>query len=127
VLSVAWPRDGTRLAFSVTSLGGTAQFNGVHIVSLRNGQDRWQLTSDPGDPVDLEWSPDGSRLAFASAGSIYVMDAASFRERRLATGSSRFDSSPSWSLQGTRLVFAEQRNHHSAVYLIDLDGSHRGS
>jgi hypothetical protein len=124
VLSVAWPRDGTRLAFSVTSLGGTARFNGVHIVSLRTGQDRWQLTSHA-DPVDLEWSPDGSRLAFGSHGSIYVMDAASFGERLLATGSRGFDSSPSWSLEGTHLVFAEQRNHHSAVYLIDLDGSHR--
>ena len=36
------------------------------------------------------------------------------------------DSSPSWSLQGTRLVFAEKRhNHHSSIYLIDPDGSHR--
>jgi Tol biopolymer transport system component len=124
VLSVAWSPDGTRLAFSVTSLGGTARFNGVHIVYLRTGQDRWQLTSDP-DPVDLEWSPDGSRLAFASGGSIYVMDVESFRERRVATRSSGFDSAPSWSLRGTRLVFAERRNHHSSIYLIDPDGSHR--
>jgi dipeptidyl aminopeptidase/acylaminoacyl peptidase len=123
VFSVAWSRDGTRLAFSVTSLGGTARFNGVHIVSLRTGQDRWELTSHA-DPVDLEWSPDGSRLAFASGSIIYVMDAATFRERRLATtGSSGFDSSPSWSPKGTRLVFAEQRNRHSAVYLIDVNSS----
>ena len=124
VLSVAWPRDGRRLAFSVTSLGGTARFNGVHIVSLRTGQDRWQLSGP--DPVDLEWSPDGSRLAFASAGSIYVMGAESFRGWRVVSRSSgSFDSSPSWSVGGTRLVFAERRNHHSSIYLIDLGGSHR--
>jgi dipeptidyl aminopeptidase/acylaminoacyl peptidase len=124
VLSVAWPRDGRRLAFSVTSLGGTALFNGVHIVSLRTGQDRWQLSGP--DPVDLEWSPDGSMLAFASAGSIYVMGAESFRGRRVVSRSSgSFDSSPSWSPRGTRLVFAERRNHDSSIYLIDLGGSHR--
>jgi Tol biopolymer transport system component len=125
MLSVAWPRDGKRLAFSVTSLGGPALFNGVHIVSLRTGQDRWHLTSGP-NPVDLEWSPDGSKLAFASAGSIYVMGAESFWERRVASRSSKlFGSSPSWSPRGTRLVFAERRNHHSSIYLIDLGGSHR--
>ena len=125
ILSVAWTRDGTRLAFSVTSLGGTARFNGIHIVDLRTGQDRWQLTSDPGDPVDLEWSPDGSSLAFASAGSIYAMDVQSFRARLVATWGSGFDSSPSWSPRGTSLVFAERQNHHSSIYNIDLDGSHR--
>jgi Tol biopolymer transport system component len=109
----------------VTSLGGTARFNGVHIVSLRTGQDRWQLAGGPA-PVDLEWSPDGSRLAFASAGSIYVMGAGNFQGWRVVSRSSgSFDSSPSWSVGGTRLVFAERRNHHSSIYLIDLGGSHR--
>jgi hypothetical protein len=71
VVSVAWSRDGARVAFSVTSLGGTAAFNGLHIVDRRTGQDRWPLpTSAPGEAVDLEWSPDGLRLAFASSGSI---------------------------------------------------------
>jgi hypothetical protein len=125
VMSVAWSRDGTRLAFSVTSLGGTARFNGVHIVDLRTGEDRWQLTADPGDPVDLEWSPDGSRLAFESAGSIYVMDVESFRVRLVPTWGGRFVSSPSWSRRGTRLVFAELQDHQSSIYRIGLDGSDR--
>ncbi len=45
VMSVAWSRDGARLAFSVTSFGGPAAFNGLHIVDLRTGQDRWPLTT----------------------------------------------------------------------------------
>jgi Tol biopolymer transport system component len=125
VLSVAWSRDGTGLAFSVTSVGGTAAFNGVHIVDLRARTERWQLTSDPGDPVDLEWSPDGSRLAFASDWSIYVLDTASFRLRPIPSVPGEFDSSPSWSPQGNRLVFAAKRDHRSSINLVDLDGSHR--
>jgi len=123
VMSVAWSRDGTRLAFSVTSLGGTPRFNGVHIVDLKTGLDRWQPTYLRGHPVDLEWSPDGSKLAFASAGWIYVMDVETFRERPLATWGSGSDSSPSWSPEGTRLAFTERRNHNSFIYLVGLDGS----
>jgi WD40-like Beta Propeller Repeat len=125
VTSVAWLRDGSRLAFSVTSLGGPARFNGIHIVDLRTGQDRWQSAVAPDYPVDLEWSPDGSRLTFASAGFIYVMDVKSFRARLVPTWSSGFDSSPSWSPRGTSLVFANRQNHQASIYRVDLDGSHR--
>src|SRR4051812_23858549 len=60
ILSVAWARDGTRIAFSVTSVGGTAEFNGLHIVTLRTRRDFWTLVpSGDWGPKSLEWSPDG--------------------------------------------------------------------
>jgi hypothetical protein len=128
VLSVAWARDGTRFAFTVTSLGGTAEFNGLHIVSLRQGRDFWTLvpTAELG-PENLEWSPDGSKLAFETAGSIYVSDVRSLRQRRLRTGTplGAFDSSPSWSPDGTRIVFATRRRGRSSISVIDLGGSRR--
>ena len=129
VLSVAWARDGTRIAYSVTSVGGTAEFNGVHIVTLRTQRDFWTLLPS-GDfgPENLEWSPDGSKLAFDSSGSIYVLAVNSFRAKRLRTGTpdDAFNFSPSWSADGTRLVFATRRSKkHSSISLINLDGSHR--
>jgi TolB protein len=128
ILSVAWARDGTRIAFSVTSVGGTAEFNGLHIVTLRTRRDIWTLVPS-GDfgPKSLEWSPDGSKLAFDSSGSIYVLAVNGFRVRRLRTGTvdGAFDSSPSWSADGTRLVFATERQKHSSISVINLDGSHR--
>ena len=65
ILSLAWARDGTRIAFSVTSYGGTAEFNGLHIVTMRARQDFWTLLSEPGmaAPSNLEWAPDGSKVA----------------------------------------------------------------
>jgi dipeptidyl aminopeptidase/acylaminoacyl peptidase len=124
VLSVAWARDGTRIAYSVTSFGGTAEFNGLHIVTLRTRRDFWAL---PSGPENLEWSPDGSKLVFDSAGSIYVLTVSSFRPKRLRTGTpdGAVDFSPSWSADGTRLVFATRRQKHSSISVINLDGSHR--
>ncbi len=128
ILSVAWARDGTRIAFSVTSIGGTAEFNGLHIVTLRTRRDFWTLlpSGDLG-PENLEWSPDGSKLVFDSSGSIYVLTVSSFRVKRLRTGTpdGAFDFSPSWSADGSRLVFATKRQKHSSISVINLDGSHR--
>jgi hypothetical protein len=124
VLSVAWARDGTRIAYSVTSVGGTAEFNGIHIVTLRTRRDFWTLLLWGSE--NLEWSPDGSKLVFDASGSIYVLAVSSFRLKRLRTGSDgAFDFSPSWSADGTRLVFATKRQKHSSISVINLDGSHR--
>jgi WD40 repeat protein len=129
VLSLAWARDGTRIAFSVTSYGGTAKFNGLHIVTVRTRQDFWTLLSEPrmAVPSNLEWAPDGSKIVFDASGSIYVLSVKGFRLRRLRTGTpdGAFDYSPSWSADGTRLVFATKRHEHSSISVINLDGSHR--
>jgi Tol biopolymer transport system component len=128
VLSVAWARDGTRLAFSVTSVGGTAEFNGVHIITLRTRRDFWTpIRSGDLGPENLEWSPDGSKLVFDSSGSLYVLGVKGFRVTRVHTGTSdgSFDYSPSWSADGRRLVFATKHQKNSSISVINIDGSHR--
>jgi TolB protein len=127
VLSVAWARDGTRIAYSVTSFARTPEFNGVHIVTLRTRRDFWTPVLWRVSPENLEWSPDGSKLVFDSSGSIYVLTVSSLRLKRLRTGTpdGAVDFSPSWSANGTRLVFATRRQKHSSISVINLDGSHR--
>ena len=125
---MGWARDGTRIAFGVTSIGGTAEFNGVHIVTLRTRRDVWTLVPDAyWGPENLEWSPDGSKLAFDSSGSIYVLDVSDFRVTRVRTGTAEraVDSSLSWSADGARLVFATKRQRHSSISVIGVDASHR--
>jgi Tol biopolymer transport system component len=129
IFSLAWARDGTRIAFSVTSYGGTAEFNGLHIVTLRTRKDFWTLLPEPsmGVPSNLEWSPDGSKVVFDASGSIYILAVNGFHLRRLRTGTpdGAVDYSPSWSADGTRLAFTTKQNKHVSISLINLDGSHR--
>ena len=58
-----------------------------------------RLTNDPGDDAFPSWSPDGTRIAFASSRDgnveIYVMDADGTNLVRL-TNDPAEDSSPAW-------------------------------
>ena len=89
--------------------GADAQGRGVH-----------RLTEEKGDPttpqglffqVEPAWSPDGTKIAFASArdgGShIFVMNLDGTGVKRLTSGS-KSDDHPSWSPDGKSIVFARE-------------------
>ncbi len=99
-----------------------------------DGSGQGRLTEEGGDPstpggvqfqTDPAWSPDGTRIAFASAreGSfdIYVMDADGTGTTRL-TSSSAQDRSPSWSPDGSRIAFSRSSDG-GKVWLMDADGT----
>ena len=84
-------------------------------------------------PLELAWSPDGSKIAFTSLGEdnsdIYVINADGSSLRRLAE-SNALEQQPLWSPDGTRIVFtkttftsAEGDAGNSDIYLMNADGS----
>lgn len=84
--------------------------------------------------VDIDymptWSPDGSRLAFASprAGEhdIYVVDADGTGLRRLTTDPSpatHRDYAPAWSPTGARIAFASDRDGTTQLWTMRPDGT----
>ena len=86
--SIAWSPNGRRLAFTLDEVGGTSGYVGLHLVNLPTGHDV-HIPTLPGGPhgqlatvghalfvravhrlgcafpVDLAWSPDSTRLAYA--------------------------------------------------------------
>ncbi len=69
------------------------------------------------------WSPDGTRIAFASYRDdyldIYVMDVDGSNLQRLTKHSSR-DDSPVWSPDGTRIAFRSDRDGNWNIYVIEI-------
>ena len=63
------------------------------------------LTNDPRSDADPAWSPDGTKIAFASNrdgdGEIYVMDADGGNPTNL-TNNSGDDIAPAWSPDGSQ-------------------------
>jgi len=70
----------------------------------------------PGSSVDV--SPDGSKLAFVKNDSIYISDENGKKPVRLTNSKfPLYDSSPRWSPDGSKIVFARSDGN---LYIIDV-------
>jgi len=134
------------LAFVAGGCGGSGSSkhaNALVFVSTREGPyelytasatggDQHRLTNDKGDAskpsellyqIDPAWSPDGTRIAFASSRSgqleVYTVDA-SGKDTTQLTRSKLEDRYPSWSPDGRRIAFAH--GAPSRVYVMGADG-----
>jgi WD40 repeat protein len=127
-VSADWSPDGSRLAFSVTSYANPNPYNGLHIVTLATdifprGDDR-QIYSCPSCQWrQLDWSPDGTRLAFVWGPRIYLINADGSGHTVLKTRTRLPASSPSWSRDGKWIAFASGPRRDRSVYVMGIDGS----
>jgi Tol biopolymer transport system component len=100
-----------------------------------DGSGQGRLTEEHGDTSTLEgvrfqtepaWSPDGSRIAFASAreGSfdIYVMNANGTGTMGLTSSRKENDRHPTWSPDGSRIAFS-RFSDIDHVYVMKSDGN----
>jgi len=87
------------------------------------------LTAHPAEAAfasedrDPTWSPDGTRLAFASNRDgnweLYLWSAADGSVTRLTTDLA-YDGAPAWSPDGASLAFEGYRDGNLEIYLLDL-------
>lgn len=90
-----------------------------------NGENLVNLTNDPADDWNPDWSPDGSQIAFVSERnnerSIYIMDADGSNLRQL-TNMPESDLAD-WSPDGKTIAFTSKANGNFEIYIINADGS----
>jgi len=83
-----------------------------------------QLTNDAAKDIMPTFSPDGSRIAFASDRSdnwdIYLMDASGGKATQLTTGATH-DLHPSFSPDGTKLVYCSHGGKSGQWELVVVD------
>ena len=130
---------GDRIVFTRETIDDEATFRqSLFEVSASGASERLLIE----DASDADFSPDGSRLAFAStadengeycgsdycsiAPELYVANADGSAPVRL-TRNKGFDTAPDWSPDGAHLAFASDRNHPDArqaeIYTAAADGS----
>ena len=125
----SWAPDGNSLAFEArptsTGIGGRST---LFTIPATGGPFRL-LESQPLDArlVQPEWSPDGTRIAFATSikkftrGRIYIAAADGSGIRAVSSGAN--DVSPSWSPDGTQIAFSHRSARTGGIYAANADGS----
>jgi len=108
--------------------------DGERIIFTNNGHGLWLMQPDGKNPhaltnrddIDPTWSPDGSRIAFAStrAGSrqLFVMNADGLDIRQV-TYLDNMGGRSTWSPDGTRLAFYRGPAGDRNIYIIHVDGT----
>lgn len=117
--------DGQSIAVASYVGGG---WNGLYLLD-RFGQQRVKLVSNSSFDGEPAWSPDGTKVAFRSErtgpygayGRIFVVnrDGTALHQVSPETAEYTYDSSPSWSPDGTQIAYS----HNGALYVINSDGS----
>jgi Tol biopolymer transport system component len=114
----SWAPDGTRLTFTR---------NGELFVINADGTGMTHIATPHGAQAPA-WSPDGRWIAYQSlsfidlASELYITTPDGSNSIRL-TNTSEFETSPSWSPDSRRIVFARWANDVGRLYVINVDGT----
>ncbi len=118
--------ENDKIAFARYRFGG-----GLDIYVMKpDGSGETNLTASTADSVgggtQPAWSPDGTKIAFASSRSgyqnIYTMHADGSNVTRL-TSIAATESDPTWSPDGTKIAFVSRRDGNPEIYVMHADGS----
>lgn len=120
VYSPEWSPDGEKIAFTVfdgkTSTIYVADKTGANVTRIVEGS-------------AAHWSPDGTRIVFfrhpdgtGAKGSIWIANADGSEPKKIFEDQHVF-SEPTWYPDGRSIVFASRREHTSAIFRLDLDGT----
>jgi Tol biopolymer transport system component/serine/threonine protein kinase/tetratricopeptide (TPR) repeat protein len=116
------------LAAAVTGALFYMKRNASKSVAALAGSNLVRLTTEIANDWHPDFSPDGTRIAFASnrdgATEIYTMRADGSDVRRLTYNTTE-DDCPTWSHDGTKIAFQSRRDGQMEVYVMEADGSNQ--
>ena len=133
--SDAWVYEQAKLEEDVSPNGrfravvSSEQINNLQVWSLDlNTGDRLRLTYFEDVAYDPAWSPAGNTIAFVSPDpgndEIYLIEADGSNLRRLTTNEWEWDKHPSWSPDGSQIVFWSNREtQRKQIWRMNADGS----
>jgi dipeptidyl aminopeptidase/acylaminoacyl peptidase len=114
--------DNTKSFTATVAIGASGEIafvstrdgNAEIYVMNADGSGLQNLTNDPGMDYWPAWSPDGTRIAFSSAGHLYVMNAGGSerREVRPADPTAQSLQEPAWSPDGMMLAASGVFRHY---------------
>jgi serine/threonine protein kinase len=99
---VSFSKDGQAVAY-------VSYPEGILWKANKDGTERTQLTSPPLMPESVDWSPDGTQIAFTgrlqSRREVYVVSSRGGDAQRLLPNDEEQEKDPSWSPDGSKIIF----------------------
>ncbi len=80
------------------------------------------IAVDEGSWIDVDVSPDGTRIAFALLGDIYTMPISGGKPTRIAEGLA-WEVQPRWAPDGRQIAFTSDRGGGDNIWVMNADGS----
>jgi Tol biopolymer transport system component len=127
----AWSTDGTKIAFTrrdeaPNQNGGIDYQHNIWVMDS-DGSNEENLTENaPDSNTGAEWSPDGTKIAFACNGDICTMNPDGTGRENITNSPGSSEILPAWSPEGERLAFASDQDvgsHRYNIHTIRLDGT----
>ncbi len=121
--ALAWSPQGDRLAI-ITNVGSDIFQTDIFVLSLSGGEPT-RLTTDMRYKDSLDWSPDGTKIAFSvwvnGNRGIGLLDLIS-GEQRILTKWPTEENCPRWSRDGREILFVSDASGLDAqLYILDLE------
>jgi len=105
---------------------------GIQVFGSNGGNYKQVYKTDDG-PVNPDWSPDGSKIAYSNntwrngyVNNIEIIDLATKKVTVLENTSS-IDSWPSWSPDGKKIAFVSNRNGNNDIWMFEIGSIGEGN
>ena len=122
-----WSPDGASLAYCTDDDLKPPHKNPAAIYSIQLATGRITRLVSGGVNTYPVWSPDGRQIAFRRMlgemnSQVFLANSDGSAARNLSNHPA-FDGWPAWSLDGTRIAFASNRNANYQIFLMNRDGT----
>ncbi len=123
----AWSPDGARIAFISDRDGGYSELFVMNVADALQGTDGssvTQLTCSGALALSPAWSPDGTRIVFASQAGLQIVGIDGTPARPIqADECCVYDMEPVWSPNAARIAFESARSGIPEIWLVNVDGT----